>query len=162
MQSPLTSVNQKMKGVPFRNNPPPTHTHRDQARVCFVTTSVTVPVLNIHVQGLTLPPSKAPGQTRLLFGGWIWGDCNRARGWSIQMLNPGYQSLEPRFPPAAASALVPLLLSLQGQAWMTGTAALFLFSACFLFGEKNPNSGSVWREPKGSKLSKHDPWYFLS
>lgn len=88
VQSPLTSVNQKMKGVPFRNNPPATHTHRDQAGVCFVTTSVTVLVLNIHVQGLTLPPSKAPGQTCLLFGGWIWGDCNRARGWSTQMLNP--------------------------------------------------------------------------
>lgn len=76
------------EGGPLQKQPPRQHTHRDQAGVCFVTTSVTVLVLNIPVQGLTLLPSKAPGQTRLLFGGWIWGDCNRARGRSIQMLNP--------------------------------------------------------------------------
>ncbi|XP_074192629.1 serine/threonine-protein kinase MARK2 isoform X5 [Rhinolophus sinicus] len=27
--------------------------------------------------------------------------------------------------------------------------------------QKNPSSGSVWRGPEGSKLSKHDPWHFI-
>lgn len=86
----------------------------------------------------------------------------------VQLARPdaapeGTSHESPAFLALTLLALLPrhVLLSHWGWAWRIWTATLFLFPACFLFWKKNLSSGSVWRGPEGSKLSKHDPWYFI-
>lgn len=66
--SPLASVSQKTVGSPFRAPCPFTQT--TLSLLCLWTVGA-AQVLNIHVHGLTLPPSEASSQNRLLLGGWI-------------------------------------------------------------------------------------------